>query len=183
MPPVAWRSRSRHPLRTPRLAQSWFRAVLKWTLDNGDLSEGGGSAAGHAPSRATCTASGWLRPAHQCLDRRGRVSAPNSDGWREILPRQEMRLAANAEAQKIPAELRDRCFNYLSYSHRCCLRYHGFRHLTRNCKRSKQAVMSPAKGGDQPWNTPPAPQRVPQGGPPSSDGAAHGATGGVGEIQ
>jgi hypothetical protein len=29
-------------------------------------------------------------PAYQCLGRRGRVSDPNSDAWREILTQQEM---------------------------------------------------------------------------------------------
>jgi hypothetical protein len=87
-------------------------------------------------------------PARQRLGCRGRVSAPNSDGWWEILHRQEVRPAAvSAERQlppaqkKIPAELHGRCFNCLSYSHRVatcrlprrCLRCRGFGHIARRC--------------------------------------------------
>jgi hypothetical protein len=36
------------------------------------------------------------------LGRRGRVSAPDADGWREILARQEMRLVATADEPRGP---------------------------------------------------------------------------------
>jgi hypothetical protein len=142
--------------------------------------------------------------ARHSLGRRGRVSAPSANGWREIFPRQEPQVAAaSAEPRcgptqlphirKIPTELRDRCFNRLSYSHRVatcrlpwrCLRCHEFHHLTRDCKRPRRSARSMAKGGDLSrhsarGNTPPASAR---GDPPCSDGAAQSAVGGTGGIR
>ncbi|CAN6357250.1 unnamed protein product [Urochloa humidicola] len=131
-------------------------------------------------------------PTHLHLGHRGRVSAPNADGWQEILPRQKMgHVAALAvprcdpkqlpQAQKTPAELHGRCLNCLSYSHRVaicrmprrCLRCHGFRHLAKDCKRPR-----PARGG-----TPPASQHTPHGAPPRSDGVTQSVAGGVGGVR
>ena len=102
-------------------------------------------------------------PVRQRLGCRGQVSAPNADGWREILQRQETQPTAAltekqlSQARKIPAELHDRCFNCLSYSQRVatcwlpwrCLRCHGYRHLARECKWLRRAAttMSEARGG------------------------------------
>jgi hypothetical protein len=103
-----------------------------------------------------CPVDGHI-PARQCLGCRGRVSAPDTDGWREILPGWETRLAAALveprpkqlpQAWRIPAELHDRCFNCLSYSHRVatcqlprhCLRCHGLHHIARECKRQPRCT-------------------------------------------
>ena len=67
-------------------------------------------------------------PARQHLGARRWVSTPDVDGWQEILPRQEVGPAAasvephrglglHEQAQKIPAQLHNRCFNCISYSH------------------------------------------------------------------
>jgi hypothetical protein len=91
-------------------------------------------------------------PAHQRLGHHGRVSAPNSDGWREILQRPVTQPAAvssgahRPQARRIPAELVGICFNCLSYSHRVatcrlprrCLRCRGFRHIARDCRRPRR---------------------------------------------
>ena len=83
------------------------------------------------------------------------------------------------QARRIPAELRDRCFNCLSYSHRgatcrlprCCLRCHGYRHLAKDHRRPRSAK-SVTKSDNLPRHSacgdPPASQ--PLGGP-SSNGA------------
>jgi hypothetical protein len=141
-------------------------------------------------------------PTRQRLGHRERVSTANADGWREILPRQETRPAVAPvephpiqlpQARRIHAELRDRCFNCLSYSHRVascrlprrCLYYHNFRYLARDCKRSSTTT-SVAKGGNLPrhsaYDNSSASQHAPHGGPPSSDGAAQGAMAGTGST-
>jgi hypothetical protein len=136
-------------------------------------------------------------PARQRLGTRRQVSAPNADGWRKILPRQEAGpvdasdeprrgLGLRAQARKIPVQLRDKCFNCLSYSHRVatcrlprrCLRCHGFGHLARNYKQPKSTL----KGGGLPRHSaradnPPASQHAPRGSPPTSDGTAQGGVG------
>jgi hypothetical protein len=134
-------------------------------------------------------------PARQRLRRRGRVSAPDADGWREILPQLETQPAVVSvehrqkqlpQARRIPAELHDRCFNCLSYSHRVatcrlpwrCLRCHGLRHLARECTRPR-AVATVAKGANLPRQSArdghPASHHAPHGGSQCSEGAALGA--------
>jgi hypothetical protein len=100
-------------------------------------------------------------PARQRLGRRGWVSAPNADGWREILHRQHTGPAATSaelrsgqmqpqQPRKIPAELLGRCFNCMSYPHlvaTCrlpwrCLRCCGLHHLTRDCRCLRHAATS-----------------------------------------
>ncbi|XP_066318321.1 uncharacterized protein [Miscanthus floridulus] len=139
-------------------------------------------------------------PARQRLGRRGRVSAPNNDGWREILPRQVSGSAAATSAgprpsqgqlsrvKKIPAELHDRCFNCLSYSHRVatcwlprrCLRCRGFGHLVKDYRR-RAASTSVAVGADLPRYSarvdPTSSQHAPHGG---ARGTASEAVGGAG---
>lgn len=79
-----------------------------------------------------------------------RISDPDYEGWREVLPRQpaEQRPPPPRNPPRrrhIPAALYDRCLNYLSYNHRLatccaplrCLRCHGLRHLARDCKRGR----------------------------------------------
>ncbi|KAG2616687.1 hypothetical protein PVAP13_3NG249566 [Panicum virgatum] len=100
-----------------------------------------------------------------------RFSSPNADGWREVLPRRTDDNSADAgrhparqppppPRRPLPAELRGRCLNCLSYKHRradCklptrCLRCLGFRHLARDCKRprSPRTGNSVARGHDGP---------------------------------
>jgi hypothetical protein len=100
-------------------------------------------------------------PAHQRLGRRGRVSAPNAEGWREILHQQEMRPEATSTVprgparggqpashrppRRIPADLHGRCLNCLSFTHRVatcklpqrCLRCRGFQHIARDYKQPR----------------------------------------------
>jgi hypothetical protein len=95
---------------------------------------------------------------HQRLGRRGRVSAPYADGWREILHRQEMRPevasavprglarrdqpASRRPPRRIPVHLHGRCLNCLSSVHQVstcmlpqrCLRCRGFRHIASSTK-------------------------------------------------
>ena len=99
--------------------------------------------------------------------RRGRITAPDADGWQEVLQRQQTGSATTSvvsrtgqlqrqHPRKIPAELFGRCFNCLSATHqvatcrlpRRCLRCRGLHHLARDCKRPRHAV---------------APQRVSRG--------------------
>lgn len=85
--------------------------------------------------------------------------------------------AALAEKQhpltwKIPAELHNRCFNCLFYSHRVatcrlsrrCLHCRGFRHLTRECKKPRHAATSAAKDDHWPCHS----ARGGKQGPPST---------------
>ena len=139
-------------------------------------------------------------PACQRLGRRGRVSAPNNDGWREILPGQVTGSAAAAsmeprpsqgqlsQVKKTPADLHGRCFNCLSYSHRVatcrlprrCLRCRGFGHLVKDCRR-RNASTSAAVGADLPRFSahvgPASSQHAPRGG---AKGAAPRVVGGAG---
>jgi hypothetical protein len=108
-------------------------------------------------------------PARQRLSHRGRVSAPNLDGWREILPQQEARPATTSpepcrdakqarQTRKVPMELHGRCFNCLSYSHQVatcrlpqrCLRCQGFSHLAWDCKWPRHTAASAMKDGGRP---------------------------------
>ena len=100
----------------------------------------------------------WLRPVWTCL-------FPNVGRSWEILPRLESSTKKQLLlAWKIPAELHSRCFNCISYSDRVatcqstrlCLRYHGFCHIARDCKRLRHAATSAAKGGD--WPRPSTPR-------------------------
>lgn len=82
---------------------------------------------------------------------RRRISAPDAEGWREVLPRQlaEPRPSPPPHnpprRRRIPEAVRDRCLICLSYNHRLatcraplrCLRCHGLRHLARDCKRGR----------------------------------------------
>jgi hypothetical protein len=52
-------------------------------------------------------------PVRQCLGRRRRVSAPNTDGW---WPRRGTKQLL--QTRRIPAEFHDKYFNFLSYLHR-----------------------------------------------------------------
>ena len=114
-------------------------------------------------------------PARLRLGTRRRVSAPNADGWREILPRQDEGSAfASVEchhdsgpctqAHKIPAHFHGRCFNCLSHHVVTCrVPRHGLHcrslgHLTRDCSRSKAAP----NGGSRPRHA-----RAATTGPPS----------------
>jgi hypothetical protein len=98
-------------------------------------------------------------PARQRLGRRGqgsthqRISAPDADGWREVLSHGSVSGAGGARPARpasasqrpptcYPTDLHGKCFNYLSTAHRvatCKLPlgyFHckGFRHLARDCK-------------------------------------------------
>jgi hypothetical protein len=125
-------------------------------------------------------------PAHQCLGHRGWVSAPNSDGWLEILQRPVTQLVAvssmaqRPQARRIPAELVGRCFNCLSYSHRVatctlpqrCLRCRGFHHIARDCRRPRRPAAASAVVGANSLSPVHAPV----------DGAAQEAMGGINGI-
>ena len=84
-------------------------------------------------------------PVYQRLGRRGRVSAPNADGWREILLRQETRPAAATtekqlpQAQEIPANV-----SILTSSSdqpvATALSALSRRHLARDCKWPRRAA-------------------------------------------
>jgi hypothetical protein len=100
-------------------------------------------------------------PARQRLGRR-RVSAPDADGWREILRQQAARPATASPMppgparrgrpascqppRQIPAELHGKCLNCLSFAHRVatcklpqrCLRCKGLRHVARDCKQPRR---------------------------------------------
>ncbi|XP_039822757.1 vegetative cell wall protein gp1-like [Panicum virgatum] len=76
------------PHRAPRLVQSWRKVEVEWALDDKNQGEDGGDAAG-LPARPV---EGRI-PARQRLGRHGQISAPNADGWREILPRLEAQHA------------------------------------------------------------------------------------------
>jgi hypothetical protein len=114
-------------------------------------------------------------PARQCLGRCGqgsahqRISAPDANGWREVLSRGSVsgaggaRPARRASANqrpptRYPADLHQKCFNCLSIVHRVvnsklpshCLRCRGFRHLARDCKRW-QAVPPSSSVKAQVW--------------------------------
>ncbi|KAJ1253589.1 hypothetical protein BS78_K231100 [Paspalum vaginatum] len=91
--------------------------------------------------------------------RRARVSPPDQDGWRRVLPPRRCtppqrgaspvlgRHAPPRSSISPPAHLRDQCLNCLSFSHRVatcrlprrCHRCRGFRHLARDCKRPRRA--------------------------------------------
>jgi hypothetical protein len=86
------------------------------------------------------------------LPRHRHFSPLDSDGWSKVLPRQSSRPARPrtttsrrdpAPRRCLPAQLDERCFNCLSYSHRqatCmrptrCLRCFNLHHIARDCKR------------------------------------------------
>ena len=146
--------------RAHRLILSCLWDVVVPKPNASDLTEGGGSEVGRVLS--WCAAGRWLRPwlrpVWTCL-------FPNVGRSWEILPRLESSTKKQLLlAWKIPAELHSRCFNCISYSDRVatcqstrlCLRYHGFCHIARDCKRLRHAATSAAKGGD--WPRPSTPR-------------------------
>lgn len=83
---------------------------------------------------------------------RRRISGPDADGWREVLPRNPedqrntaARVPRPPARRRIPDALRDKCLNCLSSRHKIatcrmplrCLRCRGFRHLARDCTRPR----------------------------------------------
>ncbi|KAG2566697.1 hypothetical protein PVAP13_7NG175551 [Panicum virgatum] len=202
MPCVAQHCWWLRPHRTPRLVQSWREVEVEGAARG----RGGRSARRQRlPARAQLVHSLPARPVEGCIPtrqrfgRHGRVSAPNIDGWRDILPQLEAQPAVVKVQQeqllqlrRIPVVFRDRCFNCLSYSHRVatcrlpwhCLRCHGFRHIARECKRLRSA----AKGGDPPCcpvrgiNSS-ASQHATRGDQMVSGGAVRGAATGAGKIR
>jgi len=122
--------RSRLPLLAPWLALPWAQAELVWTLERQRRGRWR-RRRGRPRPQLVCGLPMRLvdgrTPARQ--RRRGRISTPDADGWREVLHRQQTGPAATSavsrtgqlqhlQPRKIPAELHGRCFNCLSSSHR-----------------------------------------------------------------
>ncbi|CAN6205195.1 unnamed protein product [Urochloa humidicola] len=97
--------------------------------------------------------------------RRPKVDA---DGFEEVMSRSYRRRLQRFEAppdrssapsssRRIPPELRDRCLNCLSYSHRVatcrlpprCLRCHKFRHLAKDCRYPRPRPLLAVGSGQQ----------------------------------
>lgn len=105
--------------------------------------------------RAAPHLTGQRVPVHQRLGPHRRASAPDDDGWRKVLPRDDQRQPGHGpsrptgtEARRLPANLRGRCLNCLAFSHRVatcrlprrCIRCHEFWHLACDCKRPRIAA-------------------------------------------
>jgi hypothetical protein len=120
-------------------------------LDGIDLGEGGGDAADRSPSWCTVFLLGhWMTVSLPAAEGsppptpKGRRRS--SHGRRHNLrpPRLSFTISSSPQAWKIPAVLRDKCFNCLSYLHRVTtcrlpLRCHGYRHLARDRKWPRSA--------------------------------------------
>jgi hypothetical protein len=81
MPPIARRNRSLYPCGAPKLL---CRPVAERWRATKVLGEGEGNAVGHTHSWCAACLLGQWRAAcwhRQRLGHRGRVSAPNLDGW------------------------------------------------------------------------------------------------------
>lgn len=102
-------------------------------------------------------------PIHQRLGaqvpprRRRRISPPDSEGWREMLPQQaDTPVTAHVTKSRRPRQhsilepLRGWCLNCLSFTHRIatchllrrCFHCRGFGHLARDCKCSRSLADS-----------------------------------------
>jgi hypothetical protein len=155
-----------------------------------------------APSACAWPASrggGWSGtcPPTPRLGARGQISAPNADGWREILPRlQEGPASAPIEPRRgpgarmlrgFPHSFRDRCFNCLSLLHlvaTCwlpprCLRCRGLSHLAKDYGRSKATPDADDRPRHARVGHRPSSLHAPLGGLPTVDGTTIGVVGGA----
>ncbi|WVZ65897.1 hypothetical protein U9M48_015187 [Paspalum notatum var. saurae] len=96
--------------------------------------------------------------------RRTRLSPPDADGWRDVLPGRRPRCSSGSRSGRgsrgssssIPPELWGRCLNCLSSGHQIatcrlpvrCRRCRGFRHVARDCKRRRSPGDSAPDSGD-----------------------------------
>lgn len=86
---------------------------------------------------------------------RRRISPPDAEGWREVLSQSTPEnsgptpstgnATSRRRTRKIPEEMRDKCLNCLSRTHRIatcrhllrCLRCYSYRYFARDCKRPR----------------------------------------------